>query len=55
MERDGDTSMIELNQTGFNNQITESLLLYVSTIKVKWKPAYTTTFIKDEYGEPTTG
>ena len=45
MERDGETTMLELKQTCLDDIIDD-----VDTKKVKWMPAEATKWVKDEYG-----
>ena len=46
MERGGETEIIELKQTGMNDQIVEDLGFYVSNKKRNWTPAEATPLVK---------
>ena len=54
MGHDGDTGMIEPNQTGLNYWIIDYLGLDVCTKKVKWKYAESIPLVNDKYGQPPT-
>ena len=50
----GETGLIELNQTGFNDHKITYIWLYIETTKQKWTPEEATPLVNDEDGEPPT-
>ena len=55
MELDGETTILELKQTGLTDRIIEYLGLDFVSTKGKWTPAEVTPLVKDKDVEPPIG
>ena len=55
MERDPDTSLLEMKQEGLILRIIEAMGLDVGTVNPKWTPAEAAPLIKDSEGAPASG
>ena len=55
MERDGETGMIELKQTGLYDQTINYLVLDIGNTKGMWTPADAKPLVKDGYVDNPTG